>query len=68
MTTAVKWIPDAHVNEALIPSLDDLSGTKSELEGLVTVVGAIELLSSGVEGTLGISSVRRADQIQCSAC
>jgi hypothetical protein len=41
----------AHVQETLVPSLDDLALTDVEAERLATVVAGIELGAVGVEGT-----------------
>lgn len=40
-------LANSHVEEALVPALDDLASADLEVEGLATIVGRIELLAVG---------------------
>jgi hypothetical protein len=41
----------AHVEQTLVPALDDLAAADLEAEGLAAVVGGVELRAVGFEGT-----------------
>jgi hypothetical protein len=55
------FLARAHIQEPLIPSLDNLSFANVEGEGLAAVVGSIEFGSIGVEG----AAVVDVDLVAC---
>ena len=51
LDSELSLVPNAHVSQTLVPTLDDLSLANVEAQRLASVVAGIELLATILEGT-----------------